>query len=163
MTEPDLVEVQLLQVPVPLWSRAEQQTSDLLREFALASAHPDEDDHPLPARLSALIDTLSKDFSGTSDEPTEQLFAAAAQGVDVIDRLLYLTPAAAAPASRALGDMLDEADAYCLEGRHLLTLAADAQVVSFRRWYLTEFIRQVAGEQPLPWPAYDGWWPSPDT
>ena len=62
-------------------------------------------------------------------------------------------PGAAAEASQALGDMLDQADAFCRDGSHLLTLAADADVVAFRWWYLRQFIDQIAGAAPVPWPA----------
>lgn len=40
---------------------------------------------------------------------------------DVIDDHVLLLPAAAAP---ALGDIIDEADAFCRTGQHLLTLEA---------------------------------------
>jgi hypothetical protein len=54
--------------------------------------------------------------------------------------------------------MLDEADEYCRSGQHLLTLAADDEIVRFRHWYLEQFIAQIAGEQPVAWPDYDGTW-----
>lgn len=156
----ELVEVRLLQVPVALWSRTQQVTDELLREFALASAQADDDDaHHLPTRLTALIDSLTQRFEGVSTEQEQQLTNAAAAGQAVVDELVFRVPRAAAPASKELGDLLDEADVYCQEGQHLLTLAAPEEVVRFRRWYLCSFIDQLSGGTPVAWPDYDGHWP----
>jgi hypothetical protein len=35
-----------------------------------------------------------------------------------------------------------------------LTLVTPPEAVAFRTWFLEEFVRQVAGEDPLPWPAW---------
>lgn len=156
----EVVEVHLLQVPVPLWAKAQQLTDELLREFALAAAQADDEQaHHLPGRLTALIETLTARFDGVSTAQEEQLFAAAAAGQDVIDDLAFRVPPEAAPASRELGDLLEEADEYCREGQHLLTLAAPEDVVRFRRWYLWSFIQQIGGAAPVAWPDYDGRWP----
>jgi hypothetical protein len=48
--------------------------------------------------------------------------------------------------------LLDEADAFCRDGT-LLTLEPSPDVVAFRRWYIGELARQVAGEAPEPWPG----------
>ncbi len=161
MTAPDdLVEVRLREIPIPLWSKAQQLSDELLREFALASAQSDDgEEHYLPTRLTRLIDDLNQRFAGSSSAQEEQLHAAAAQGRAVLDELAFVVPSAAAPASLELAAMLDEADDYCREGQHLLTLAAPDDVVAFRRWYLSEFVRQAAGAPPVPWPRYDGSWP----
>lgn len=157
----ELLEVRLLQVPVPLWSQAQQVTDELLREFALAASQADDDDHRhLPTRLTMLMNTLTQRFEGVSTEQERQLMDAAAAGDEVIDELVFRVPAEAGPASQALGDMLDEADVYCQEGQHLLTLAAPEDVVRFRRWYLWSFIDQVSGGKPVAWPDYDGHWPT---
>lgn len=161
MTAPEqLVEVQLLQVPVPLWSSSQQLFDELMREFALASSQADDaDEHHLPGRLTRLIDDLAARFGAASSAQEERLHAAAAAGQAVIDRLVFTVPAAAAEASLELGAMLDEADLYCAEGRHLLTLAAPQDVVAFRRWYLGAFVSQIRGAAPVPWPEHDGTWP----
>ena len=158
---PELAEVRLLQVPVPLWSKAQQMSDELLREFALASAQADDGDHHhLPRRLTNLIDTLTQRFEGVSTEQEQRLTDAAAAGEDVVDELVFRVPVEAGPASKQLGDMLDEADVYCQEGQHLLTLAAPEDVVRFRRWYLWSFIDQLSGGKPVAWPDYDGYWPA---
>ena len=68
--EADLHEVHLLEVPVGLWAKAQEQTDGLLREFA-----------------------------GVSSEQEQQLFAAAGAGQPVIEDLVYLVPGAAAVAA----------------------------------------------------------------
>ena len=154
-TEPDLHEVHLLELPVGLWAKAQEQTDGLLREFALAAdlADPQALDRHLPTRLTKLMETLNAQFAGASTEQEQALFAAAAADEPVIEDLVYQVPGAAAEASQVLGDMLDEADAFCRDGSHLLTLAADPDVVAFRWWYLRQFIDQIAGAPPVPWPA----------
>lgn len=62
-------------------------------------------------------------------------------------------PPEVAEGALALDDLLTEADKYCRAGQHLLTLAAESDVTRYRQWYLQEFVRQVAGGPPLPWPA----------
>lgn len=161
MTEPEgLLEVHLLQLPVPLWSTSQQLFDELMREFALANAQADDDqEHHVPSRLTRLIDDLTARFGAGTTAQEEELHAAAAAGLPVIARLVFRVPAMAADASFELGTMLDEADDYCRAGQHLLTLAAPEDVVRFRRWYLSAFITQIAGADPVPWPDYDGVWP----
>ena len=158
MTDPrsDLYEVRVLQMPVRLWSRSQEQHDALMREFALMSVPTEESERQrhVPTRLAQLIDTLTADFEGVSTEQEQQLYDAAAADQPVIDELRYTIPRAAVSASRALGEMLDEADEYCRQGKHLLTLAADDELVRFRRWYLDQFIEQADGKAPVPWPDY---------
>ena len=160
MTEPtsDLYQVRVLQLPVRIWSRSQEQHDALMREFALMAVPSDEGERErhVPTRLAQLIDTLTSDFEGVATVQEQQMFDAAAAGQDVIDELVYTLPRAAVPASKALGDMLDEADEYCRQGKHLLTLAADDELVRFRRWYLSQFIDQAEGKPPVPWPDYSG-------
>jgi hypothetical protein len=154
----DLYQVRVLQLPVPIWARSQEQHDALMREFALMSVPTEESERQrhVPTRLAQLIDTLTADFEGVATEQEQQLFAAAAAGEQVIDELVYTLPRAAVPASKALGEMLDEADEFCRQGKHLLTLAADEELVRFRRWYLAEFIDQADGKPPVPWPDYIG-------
>lgn len=156
MTAP--VEVHLLQLPVELWSRVQQHTDELLRELALIAARKPDEQHAVPARLTELMSRLTARFDGVSSAQEDQLFAAAAAGRRTIDDLAFELPAElaepAAAASAELGRMLDEADAYCAQGEHLLTLASPQEFVDFRWWYLDQFTDQVAGSAPTPWPDY---------
>jgi hypothetical protein len=154
----DLYEVRVLQLPVDLWARSQEQHDALMREFALMAVPTEESDRQrhVPTRLTQLIDTLTADFEGVSTAQEQQLFDAVSAGQPVIDELVYRLPRAAVPASKALGAMLDEADEFCRQGQHLLTLAAEAELIRFRRWFLDQFIDQADGNPPVAWPDYTG-------
>jgi hypothetical protein len=152
----DLFEARMLQLPVKVWARSQEQHDALMREFALMSVPTDEDDRQrhVPSRLAQLIDTLTADFEGVATAQEQALFDASNEGIEVIDELVYNMPRAVVPASKALGEMLDEADEYCRQGKHLLTLAADEELVRFRWWFLDQFIDQADGKPPVAWPDY---------
>jgi hypothetical protein len=155
--EGDLRTVRMLQLPVQIWAASQEHHDELMREFALMTAgHTDGDpvSAPVPLRLLRLVGELTRRFAGTSDAQREQLFAAAARGVRSIDELDYHMPLAARQACVELANMLDEADEYCREGEHLLTLATPDEVRLFRDWYLGEMVRQLDGAPPEPWPDY---------
>ena len=63
-------------------------------------------------------------------------------------------PAEVAPAARHLGELFDEADAFCRSGEHLLTMASTPEVVRFRRWFLDQFVEQSGGKPPVAWRDY---------
>ena len=73
---------------------------------------------------------------------------------EVLDHLDYVLPVAAAQACDELLRMFDEADRYCREGEHLLTLATSDELRAFRDWYLGEIVGQLSGAPPEPWPDY---------
>ncbi len=152
-----LVEVHLRQLPVQLWATSQELSDDLLREFALVVAgletEHEHEHRPLPARLLDLMQAVTAQFAGAADAQEAQLFAAAEAGDTGID-LVYRLPPAAGPAAMAISTMLDEADAYCRAGRDLLTLAAPAEVVTFRHWFLGQFSDQLAGRPAVAWPDY---------
>ncbi|MCW2608611.1 MAG: hypothetical protein JWO60_3304 [Frankiales bacterium] len=145
-----LQEVHLLQMPVDVWERAQEQSEALQREFSLLATDP----HDVPARLLELIDLLRHQFGDVASAQEEELADAADAGVSVIPDLVYRLPPEVGPAAQALGRMLDEADAHCQAGRHLLTLAADEETVRFRWWFLDSMTDQLAGRPPVPWPQY---------
>ena len=151
MTSP-LVDVHLRRVPVALWARTQEHTDELLREFALIASDPGAAS-TAPARLTQLVETVTQAYAGVGSEQEAQLFAAAAAGVPEID-LHFQVPPDVSEACTALNDMLDEADDYCRAGEHLLTLTTPSDMVRFRRWYLDEFVTQVAGAAPVPWPEH---------
>ncbi len=150
-----LVAVRLIGLPLPIHARAQEHGDALTREFRLIAGHLAE--HPadggpaVPRRLVELVTALSQRYSGFTVEQEDAIEAAIAAGTPSID-LTFLVPASAAGAATALGAMLDEADEYCREGKHLLTLATPPDLVAYRRWYLDEFVRQAAGQPPTPWP-----------
>ena len=151
-----LVTVHLLELPVPLATRARQWFEELMREFALIHAGMvDGPGRPeVPGRLLAMVDMLVTRYSGLNDDARERLEAAIDRGDRLVQDHVTTVPPEAAQACQGLADMMDEADEFCRQGRHLLTLATPPDVLAYRRWYLSEVVVQIAGERPTPWPAY---------
>jgi hypothetical protein len=151
VTAPDLVEVHLLELPVPLAGRFDEHFEGLLREFALI-AGSGEDDHHVPVRLLTIVDTVLAAFDGLNDEAAQRVDRAVAAGAATIpDHVLHLPPEAA-PVAQALAGLLEEADDYCRQGQHLLTVPAQPDVVAFRRWYAEQLQTQLRGGEPVAWP-----------
>jgi hypothetical protein len=148
--------VHLLDLPVPIAARARQWFEELLREFTLIhNGAADGHDRPeVPGRLTAMVDTLVTRYAGLNDDARERLEAAIDRGDLVIADHVMEMPPEAAQASQGLAAMMDQAGDFCRQGRHLLTLAEPDDVLAYRRWYLEEVVRQIAGEDPTPWPVY---------
>src|SRR5262249_47518064 len=68
--------------------------------------------------------------------------------------LTYRLPSEAVEAARDLLSLLDEADAFCRAGGHLVTLESSAEGKHFRTWFLGEFIRQGEHKAPRAWPEF---------
>jgi hypothetical protein len=147
-----LVDVELRRLPVELQARAVEHAQELQREFLLIAEGLQHVEAPpaLPRRLLDLVEALQREFGGFTVEQENALDQAVAAGVPTID-LRFRVPRGAAEAAAAIGQMLDEADEYCREGRHLLTLATPPDLVAYRRWYLQQFVDQIAGSAPTPW------------
>lgn len=146
-----LAEVRLLRLPLETWRRTQEHVDGLLREFALVAAD-EEARAATPGRLLALVQELSTSYGSLSEAQRMEMEEALERGETEID-LTYLLPPSAAPAAQALGDMLDEADEYCRRGAHLLTLATPPEELRFRRWFISEFVDQIGGAAPRPWPG----------
>ncbi|MBI2704792.1 MAG: STAS domain-containing protein [Actinobacteria bacterium] len=150
----DLVDVQLIGLPVAVHHQASMHMKALQREFDLIR-QGDPEGSSIPHRLLALIGELSDEFGGVGEQPVEHLDDAVERGDETVD-LSYRIPPSAGPASERLGELLDEADAYCAGGAHLLTLVTPLEALRYRKWFLSQFIRQTAGLPPVPWPDYHG-------
>lgn len=154
--EAELVDVVLPGFPLDVYRRAQEHSDGLVREFALIAQDREADNAvSLPVRLIAVIDTLTARYSGIASVPESARDAAIDRGESVID-LHYRVPASVAEASSLLGAVFDEADEYCRAGEHLLTLASPPEALAFRRWFIDEFIRQIAGASPNTWPGGPG-------
>jgi hypothetical protein len=147
-----LVTVDILGLPVGLHARAAEHGEELQREFALIAQGRERSDNrrEMPQRLLSLIATLQGNYSGFTTLQEDLLDRAIRSGQPTID-LTFEVPASAAEAAAALRALLDEADDYCREGKHLLTLATPSDLVAYRRWYLGEFVDQIGGAAPKPW------------
>ena len=155
MTRPEpLVEVHCFALPVRLAAKSQQHFEELMREFTLiaASAEIDHSDGHVPSRLMQLVNLLVAQYGGLNSAAEQLLADAIDRDDELIEDHVLQVPASAGSASQALSDMIDEADDYCRQGRHLLTLASPPDCVAYRRWYLGEVIRQLDGGAPVPWP-----------
>jgi hypothetical protein len=152
----ELVTVRLDLLPLDVQTAAQQHGDELTRELMLVAEqmHQQTDGAPeLPLRFVELVTALNSQYSMFTAEQEQQLSAALAAGDSTID-LVYRVPASVGPAAASLGAILDEVDDYCREGRLLLTLETPAPLVTYRRWFLDQFIEQSQGRPPVSWPAY---------
>lgn len=152
MMSDELVEVHLIGLPVQIHHAASTHMRALQREFDLIRRR-DSDATGIPHRLLDLIAQLDEEFGGVGEQPVEELEDAVDRGVKSID-LVYRIPPAAGAASERLGELLDEADDYCRRGTHLLTLVTPEDALQYRRWFLSEFIRQTGGLPAVAWPDF---------
>lgn len=150
-TATTLFDVHLVGVPVAIHAEAEEHQDSLRREFAFIAESSDPES--TPPRLLRLTERLRDRFQEFSEGPARRIEEALERGEESID-LVYRVPAEVGPAAAELAKLLAEADAYCLTGNGLLTLAAPGRVVAYREWFLGELIRQTSGEKPVPWPEY---------
>lgn len=152
--DPPLVEVHLLRFPLGLWQESQEHVDELLREFALVAQGEEQEHHAsVPRRLLDLVADLTAAYAGISARTEQERDDAIERGESEVD-LVYRVPADITGAIDRLGDMLDEADGYCRQGSHLLTLQTPPDQLGFRRWFLSEFTAQLDGRPPTPWPDY---------
>jgi hypothetical protein len=151
----ELITVVIHGLPVDVQSEAQQQTDELARELTLVAEQfrQQGNSSELPVRFVELVSALSGRYSVFTAAQERQLTDAIASGADTID-LTYSVPASAAVAAAHIGDILDEADDYCRQGKLLLTLATPPHLVAYRRWFLDQFVGQAAGGPPVAWADY---------
>ena len=152
----ELVTVRLDLLPLDVQTAAQQHGDELTREMVLVAEqmHQQTDGTPeLPLRFVELVTALNSRYSMFTAEQEQQLSAALAAGDSTVD-LVYRVPASVGPAAASLGAILDEVDDYCREGRLLLTLETPAPLVTYRRWFLDQFVEQSQGRPAFSWPAY---------
>jgi hypothetical protein len=145
------VEVRLLNFPLPLFVHSRERHDELLREFALMAMRPPESrpGHETPTRLLELIDVLGRRDGGVSDRSDAVRDAAIERGDATVD-LTYELPPSAAASLRQLDQLMTDADEFC-RSEDLLTLASTPTELAFRRWYLDQFMTQLAGGEATPW------------
>lgn len=147
----DVREVRLVGFPLRLYERAAEHHAELMREFQLLAIDPPAG-QDVSRRLIGLIEELAQTYAGDAEVPSAAREAALLRGEESVD-LTYRVPASAAGACQRLDAMLDEAEEFCRADR-LLTLAAPEEVAALRRWYLGEFVAQIGGAPPTPWPEF---------
>lgn len=145
----EMVEVELLQVPVAVWQRASAHHDAIRREFDIMLA--DLPEGSVPHQLIELITRFDPRFGGVDDPTWQDMYGAVERGDEEVT-LVFRVPPEVAQIARQLEEMLDRVDEYCRAGKDLLTLATPPELVSFRRWFLGEFVRQIEdGLPPAPW------------
>lgn len=154
--EAELVEVRLLEVPLDVRERSTRHGVDLMREMTLIVGGRDSGttSRAVPERLLEIARELDLVYGPYVTSTTEALEAAADRGDSVVPEVVYRLPPSVSAFVQHIADVLAEVEAYCTSGRELLLLAAPAEVKAYRDWSLHEVRRQIAGEPPMPWPAY---------
>ena len=145
------VRVRLVGLPVRVFARYQIWYEELRRELRLLALNHGVD-YPLASELAEL--TLRSAQEHRHSHGLERLDAALASGTDRVDLDCRVPDSMPATMGR-LGDLLEEADAFC-RSQGLLSVEPDAQQQELRGWYHGEFERQGRGEEPRPWPdGYD--------
>ena len=151
--EAGLVTVRLLEVPVALRFRSLEHGEGLVREMTLLTIRGDADS-PVPRRLVDLAAEVTETYGASTAAQAAELENARANGLAVLPELVYRVPPQTADFVRRISTTLAEVEEYCRAGTYLLTLASPPEVAAYRRWVTEEFERQIAGDPPMPWPAF---------
>ncbi len=139
----------LLGYPVRLGALQQQHHDEIVREFQLLAMSSPESRAQVPGRLLELVDLLNSRFAAEMAEPQRLREQAVASGTAQID-LRYPARPGMREAVLAWETMMREVDDYCRRGT-LLALAANDDFVGLRAWTVTEFLRQLDGQQPVRW------------
>jgi anti-sigma B factor antagonist len=145
-------EIRILSVPVELHGLAAAHSAALQREFELIA----RDDPGAVAEhgvlgLRSLMEGYRNRFGVIGDQPDAAVASARERGDTEVD-LCFDAPQEVGEACRELLDILAAADDYCRSG-DLITMATPPDVLAYRQWFLSEFILQLEGREPLPWVA----------
>jgi hypothetical protein len=151
VTDQTVMYVALEGCPVPLLERARRHNEALIREFAFIT-ESGEDQSSVPARLLAVVDRIRSRISSLNIDMEVQVDRARERG-DVTVDLRVVLPADGRKLALELKRLFDEAEDFCRSG-DLLTLAEPDEVRAFRDWYLEQYVEQLDGAAPTPWPQW---------
>lgn len=142
MASGQVVDVLLLDLPVPHWAAAHAHLERLLAY---------EGEGPCLAELRAQVATMRAKF-GDITAPAEAALAESAQRRTTapID-IAFPVPRSARDDLARLGTLLDHADEECRTREP--DLVAPPATTAFRHWFLGELVRQIDGGIPSPWKA----------
>jgi anti-anti-sigma factor len=147
-TDEAMVTVRLIGLRPDFYRSTGEHYEAARREMSLIAADEAER-RGVPARFGTMFDELNDRWGSFTMAPGEELAAAARAGAATVD-INYEVPESMLADCRRFYAVLDEVDAFCRAGRHLLTVPNSNGEI-FRRWFLGEFIRQLEGGEPLPW------------
>ena len=151
-TPGDLVTVELRDFPMAVYSRAEEHSDGLMREFSLIATSEASD--AVPRRLLDLAAHLEQQFGDYTAGYDQEIEAARSRGDDFVTLRLQV-PRGARDAALELAETLAQADEYCRSG-DLLSLVPPPDVLRFRNWYIEQFVGQIDGRPPVPWTDHIG-------
>ncbi len=150
MVQPDeMCRVVLRDFPLRTMFRAQQHGEELLREFALIAHSSEADAELVPRRLLELAEASGKRYDGLNPHAEDVIDDALSRGERYVDLELFV-PASFREETLDAVPVLLEVEEYCRNGQ-MLTLLPTAEVRTFWMWYLGEFVRQVAGQEPVSW------------
>ena len=144
-----LVTVELLGVPVRVLAAAREHHDGLLREFRLLAMSGALSGPAVPGRLVELTKALGVRHAAAAARPDRDFDRAVEQGLDTVD-LVYRVPPGVADGARELEALMAEADEFCRAAR-LMAPARDPVIARFGKWYVDQFVDQVAGRRPARW------------
>lgn len=141
--------VELGSVPTELLLQAKGHIDNIVRELTLAS-HAGTGSQALAPEMTALIQSVTKDFADARAEIKRQALLAAERG-EPFTELVLTMPLSAAEAGERYLQALDQADRFARTAR-LLTLAPPRSHRLFREWYVRAIVEQLraagSGETP---------------
>lgn len=144
----ETIQIHLLGMPVLAFGELRRHYNELRRELRLlALANPQR--YPLAVEVSEV--TLQVEVERRQSTGLDRLADAEAKGAEKVD-LVYTTPATAPATMARLSDLLSQATVF-FDDEALLSLRPTERQQQVQSWYLGEFIRQGAGEEPTPWPG----------
>src|SRR5438270_12839245 len=113
--------------------------------------HRRRHDTTLARRLLEIAATSDAEYANLNRSAEAEVEAALARGDETITVEVWVPVEFKQHILEAV-PVLIEVDEYCRAGT-LLTLATPDNLRAFWSWYLGEFVRQVAGENPIPAPS----------
>ncbi len=142
----ETIQIHLLGMPVVAFVDLRRHYNELRRELRLlALANPER--YPLAVEVSEV--TLQVEMERRQSTGLERLDEAEGLGKESVD-LVYTAPATAPATMARLAELLSQATVF-FDTETLLSLRPTERQQQVQSWYLGEFVRQGAGEQPQPW------------
>ena len=138
----ETIEIRLLGMPVAGFRDLRRHYHEL-RLLALT----DPDRYPFAAELSDVA--MQVEQERRQSQGVERLAQAEADNEEVVD-LVYVIPASAPVTMGRLADLMKRSEEF-FESESLTYLSPSPRQREVQEWYLGEFVRQGAGEQPIPW------------
>jgi hypothetical protein len=142
----DMLEIRLLGMPVELFAHLRRHFNELGRELRLlALSEPER--YPLAVEFSETF--LQVEYERRQAAGVEALDEAIQDGGATVD-LTYRAPRTTPATMQRIGELLRQVYDQ-LSGSVLLSVPPPEDLIALERWYLGEFSRQAAGEQPERW------------